>query len=95
MSYAYTRRGYNRNVSSLKILAADRALRADPSQSQPLAGMQGNHDDGWNVIRADCTVSFVGYQEELQPGQGAHAVLTGTDPKQGFLPMSPADRPGL
>jgi len=95
LSYAYTRRGYNRNVSSVKVLGADRALRAslDPAMESTLPGTWGNHDDGWNVVRADCTVDFVGYETELEPGQGAHAMLTGTNAKQGFLPLSPADRP--
>jgi hypothetical protein len=95
LSYAYTRRGYNRNVSSLKILMADRSLRPREVETTDLTpGNLGNHRDGWNVLRADCTVSFVNWDEELLPGQGAHATLSGTESReQGHLPLGAPERP--
>jgi hypothetical protein len=99
LSYAYTRRGYNRNLSSEKTLAADRAMRLTraPKHAKRLgskisAGDEGNHDDGWNVAKADATVQFVPsrYEGTRPPG----ATLRGTGKGEGFLPISDLGDPG-
>lgn len=77
LSYGYTRRGYNRNVSSTKRIFADRAVR-DGVDAGP---MTGNHDDGWNVTQADCTVEFREYSTE-QAKQ-----LTSTEAGGSFLAL--------
>jgi hypothetical protein len=61
VSYGLTRKGYNsRSIRSLKVLAADRAVRDGVSRG----ALAGNHDDGWNVALADGAVSFKKYTKE-------------------------------
>jgi hypothetical protein len=59
-SYGLTRRGYNRNVSSVKRIAADRAVRDGVSTG----ALAGNHDEGWNVVSADCSVDWTVHSAE-------------------------------
>ena len=88
LSYALTRRGLDRNVSSLALLGADRSLRLG---SQPMEGLPrghwGNHRLGWNVIKADATVELV-EAERTVGARSAHDCLTGTAPGEGCLPLS-------
>lgn len=96
LSYAYTRRGYNRNVSSTKILGADRARRTPGTENRTdlSPGDYGNHADGWNVLMADCTVQWAGSDQERIAGQDMYTSLTGTQTKdQGHLPLSDAGSP--
>ncbi|MGE0709824.1 MAG: hypothetical protein AB7N76_24825 [Planctomycetota bacterium] len=79
LSYAMTRRGYNRNVSSSKLLAADRAVR-DGNTTGVLAG---DHDDGWNVVKMDASVEWVGYSAE------AATQLASVEKDGGFLAVRP------
>lgn len=90
LSFAYTRRGYNRNLHSNRILGADRALApADPdAPTRDLAPSDGgNHRDGWQVLRGDCSV-------DLQPAtRAAFEALVGEEKDQGALPLSAANVP--
>lgn len=88
LSFAYTRRGYNRNVSSLKTLGADRGLRVEEdSPEATLPGDRGNHREGWNVLKADCTVELVqGTPEHYED-------LVGLGKTQAALPLSDRARP--
>lgn len=89
LSFAYTRRGYNRNVSSNKTLGADRGMRVedDPGGTVSSPGDYGNHPDGWNVLKADCTVEFVpGSVEGWQQ-------LVGLEQGEAALPLSDQARP--
>jgi prepilin-type N-terminal cleavage/methylation domain-containing protein len=64
LSYGWTRRGMNANVRSTALLGTDRSLRVGESAETGASGGAGpidggNHADGWNVLQADGTVSFV------------------------------------
>lgn len=59
-SYGLTRRGYNRNVRSNARIGADRAIRDGFTKG----ALAGNHDEGWNVLNADCTVNWTPYAED-------------------------------
>ncbi|MBL4849234.1 MAG: DUF1559 domain-containing protein [Planctomycetes bacterium] len=59
-SYGLTRRGHNSNTRSTTVLAADRAVR----DGVTTGALAGNHDAGWNVLKADGTVEFVPYTEQ-------------------------------
>lgn len=75
LSYGWSRRGMNANVRAAVLISADRALK-DPSATNALTG---NHDDGWNVGRADGTVNWV------QP-PADHLTLTDpADTESGYL----------
>ena len=95
LSYAYTRRGYNRNVSSTKSLAADRGMRvseaAGAASLEP--GHVGNHLNGWNVLKADCTIEFIDGASADFGGVPAYDFLVGTGKGEGFLPLSDVARP--
>ena len=97
LSYATTRRGYNRNVSSVKLLAADRAMRDGVARGPK--EVAGNHDDGWNVLQADATVSFVTHGDELaallpaQEGGGGFLAVRDQRDGAGFKPLSPEPPP--
>lgn len=77
LSYATTRRGYNRNVSSVRALAADRAMR--DGQARGRGEVAGNHDEGWNLLQADATVAFVAQTDEQAQ------LLSSTEAGGGFL----------
>jgi hypothetical protein len=84
LSYTYTRRGYNSGVSSTKILAADRATRVKGSETSKWPGDVGNHEGGWNVVKADATVEFCTPAHFDRP---AGQVLRGTGEDGAALPM--------
>jgi len=95
LSFAFTRRAYNRNVSSTELIGADRGMRVedDPSGTLTEPGHYGNHRDGWNVLSADATVEFVDVGTDF----GAvtpYDFMSGTAKGQGFLPLSDRARPG-
>ncbi|MBL4845901.1 MAG: prepilin-type N-terminal cleavage/methylation domain-containing protein [Planctomycetes bacterium] len=94
-SFAYTRRGYNRNVSSVKIIGADRGMRIedDPgggTVAEP--GHYGNHKDGWNLLHADCTVEFIDSGSDFG-GILPYDFMSGVGKGQGFLPLSDQAEP--
>ncbi|MBL4845898.1 MAG: DUF1559 domain-containing protein [Planctomycetes bacterium] len=96
LSYALTRRGYDRNVASTKLLGADRGMRVedDPAVTSSQPGHYGNHKDGWNVLKADCTVEFVRPDFDFGDGRSAYDHLSGDDDRTlGFLPLSEVARP--
>lgn len=92
LSFAYTRRGYNRNVSSTKMLGADRGMRVedDPGGTVSSPGDYGNHRDGWNLLKADCTVEFVSAGSDIKDNNSANVYefMVGQGKGQGFLPLS-------
>ncbi len=63
LSYAWTRRPMNSNSRSTLLIGADRSMRGDATQgsvdesTSPI--VIGNHQDGWNVMKADATVELV------------------------------------
>ncbi len=65
VSYGWTRKAMNSNIRSTAILGADRSVRTadDPTDAGGTGpanpGLFGNHQDGWNVLKADGTVEFV------------------------------------
>lgn len=59
LSYGWTRRGFNNNLSSNTPMAADRSVRRDPDAAYLEPGENGNHTDGVNVVYADCATRFV------------------------------------
>ncbi len=60
LSYAWTRRPMNSNSRSTMLIGADRSIRGDATASDGLGGIEnGNHQDGWNIMRADATVELV------------------------------------
>jgi prepilin-type N-terminal cleavage/methylation domain-containing protein len=76
VSYGWTRKAMNSNIRSTAILGADRSVRTadDPTDagggsSAAGPGEYGNHQDGWNVLKADGTVEFVTTGFDLD-GQG-------------------------
>ncbi|MBL4849695.1 MAG: DUF1559 domain-containing protein [Planctomycetes bacterium] len=92
LSYGLTRRGYNRNVSSTKMISADRAVRDGTSKG----ALAGNHDEGWNVVQADCTVEWSKHDSEsakrlisTERGGGFLALKDQTDASK-FKPLSKA-----
>lgn len=96
LSFAYTRRGYNRNVSSTKVLGADRGMRIlDDGAGGGTAGGNGhfgNHKDGWNLLQADCTVAFRDSGADFG-GTKPYDYMSGTGPGMGFLPLSDQAEP--
>ena len=104
ISYGYTIRGYNRNLSSTKLLGADRGVRVDDDTGGGTGGVQagdyGNHTDGWNVSKADASVEFIpsGYDfgdTSLPAGSGPGAFLRGTNRGQGYLALSDVADPNV
>jgi type II secretory pathway pseudopilin PulG len=84
LSYGWTRKGMNTNVRSTALLMADRAARdqASMNPNAPMTLMLGNHDDGWNVLKADCTVEWMSTSQQPFPG----GFLTATSsPQDGYL----------
>jgi hypothetical protein len=88
LSYGTTRKGLNSNTRSTTLLGADRALRDGTDVGNPL---EGNHDGGWNVLQADCTVWWASRHASPPPG----VWLTRTDPpsdpavQAGYLAIKP------
>jgi hypothetical protein len=90
LSYAYTRKGFNVGLTSIQILAGDRAVRDGATRGTPL---QGNHRDGWNLLFADVSVRWYPVDATPPPGEWLHQV----DPAQvrdpgarpGYLPVKP------
>lgn len=98
LSFSYTRRGYNRNLSSTKMLGADRGMRVDDDPqgtgvSAP--GDFGNHRDGWNLLKADCTVEFISAGSDMKDAGSANVYefMVGQGKGQGFLPLSSTAQP--
>lgn len=71
LSYGWTRKPMNNNVSSVAVLLADRAVNAKGAETTPLAG---NHSDGWNVVHADGSAQFLRTDAEPFPGGFLSAV---------------------
>lgn len=65
LSYGWTRKGMNTLVRSSALLAADRAIREGGTTS-----LAGNHEDGWNVLKADATVAWVPVVGGVTPDPG-------------------------
>ncbi|MGE0712288.1 MAG: prepilin-type N-terminal cleavage/methylation domain-containing protein [Planctomycetota bacterium] len=93
LSYGYTRRGYNRNASSLELLGADRGVRIVKDGEDPGAvgaGDYGNHPEGWNVSHVDASVEFIpcdyDFGDPQTPSPGSF--LRGTGKGQGSLAIS-------
>jgi len=101
ISFAYTRRGYNRNIASTRVLGADRGVRigasGDTTASDP--GDFGNHKDGYNILKADCTVEFADSGSDFG-SDGTNVLLAedfllGVTSGQGCLPISNVAKPSL
>ena len=64
LSYCWTRKAMNSNVRSTAILGSDRSLRDQGADDAALGSGDaieiGNHQDGWNVLRVDGTVEYIG-----------------------------------
>jgi hypothetical protein len=74
LSFGWTRRGMNMNIRATALLGADRSRM--------------NHGDGWNVLQADATVTWVG-----DPAAQATMIATTTEPTSGFLGIQGPDDP--
>jgi prepilin-type N-terminal cleavage/methylation domain-containing protein len=61
VSYGWTVKGMNTNVRSTALLGADRARRLDEESVDTITadGTLGNHQEGWNVLKADATVEYM------------------------------------
>jgi hypothetical protein len=94
LSYAYTRRGYNRNVSSIKILGADRGARGPQGEAPRAPGDVGNHPNGWNVLKADATIEFIDVGSLFVGSIPSYEWLSGQGKGMGFLPLSEVARGG-
>lgn len=97
LSFAYTRRGYNRNVSSTKMLGADRGMRIDDDPQGTGVGSPGdygNHRDGWNLLKADCTVEFQSSGSDVKgESTNIYTYMSGQGKGEGFLPLSTVATP--
>jgi prepilin-type N-terminal cleavage/methylation domain-containing protein len=91
LSYGWTRKGLNRNTRSTTYLGADRGVKIESelvgAATATAPGLQGNHDDGWNVLFADASVQWYGIntnagQNNLMPADILAATGTNAD---GFL----------
>lgn len=90
LSYGLTRKAYNSNLRSTAALVADRAVR----DGQSVDALAGNHDQGWNVLKADLAVEFVAYSADkakllvsTEPGGGLLAIKDQSD-ASGFKPLN-------
>ncbi|MEZ6186702.1 MAG: hypothetical protein R3F62_17035 [Planctomycetota bacterium] len=63
MSYGWTRRPLNTNARGAVKLGADRAL----ASTSPTVWEPGNHADGWNVARVDCSTGYLGAEDPSAP----------------------------
>ena len=72
-------------------LGADRAARGPGGQALP--GDVGNSPDGWNVLKADCSVDFVSPEIDFGDGKAAFDHMVGTNKGEGALPLSAVGRP--
>ena len=69
LSFGWTRRGLTSSARSTTILSADRAAvdtQEAPDGSSTTGEMQGNHE-GWNVLYADATATFLDPGDEPVP----------------------------
>ncbi|MGE0712816.1 MAG: hypothetical protein AB7N76_34325 [Planctomycetota bacterium] len=97
LSYGLTRRGLDRNVASKVALAADRGVRVleTPTPGTP-PGHVGNHLEGWNVVHADATVSFVGAEHDFGDGAASPGFhLRGAADGEDALALSAAADPAV
>lgn len=76
ISYGWTRKLMNTSVLSTAPLGADRSRRVPGSLGvgRP-PGKVGNHTDGWNLLKADSTIEFVGLTHDPD-GKGPQDTLT-------------------
>ena len=88
LSYALTRKAYNRSVVSTRLLGADRAARGLEVAGEILPGDVGNYSDGWNVLKADSTVEFVSPDSNFGDGKPAFDHMVGITKGEGYLPLS-------
>jgi hypothetical protein len=89
LSYGWSRKGMNMNVRSATLVGADRAVR-EPNTDDSEEVLVGNHGEGWNVLRADCTVEYLTLENDPYPG----AYLAKTDGNtDGFLSIKDQDDP--
>lgn len=65
LSYGYTRRSLTSNAPGDALLAADKAV---VPRLGGVPGRLGNHTEGWNVLRADGAVEWLGVEREPFPG---------------------------
>ena len=96
LSFSYTRRGYNRNINSTKMLGADRGMRIEDDPGGGTVnnpGDYGNHRDGWNLLRADCTVDFIDNGSDIGGAVTPYEFMSGAGKGQGFLPLSTVAEP--
>lgn len=89
LSYCWTRRAMNSNVRSTALLGADRSRKGQVEDDGTGGGDQiegGNHEDGWNVLRADATVELrtVGW-EPPKESDSVDAYLGDTGKGGGYL----------
>ena len=93
LSYGWTRRTMNSNVRSTAIFGADRSLRDDAGSTETAASNaidNGNHQDGWNILRADATVEFISTGWEPPVEDDAEAWLASASKGGGFLTVKGA-----
>jgi hypothetical protein len=88
LSYGTTRKPMNSNARSTALLGADRALRDGTDVGNPL---EGNHPDGWNVLRADCTTTWVSTYGSPTPSMDLTRTTPSSDPtvQTGYLAIKP------
>jgi hypothetical protein len=90
LSYGTTRRGMNANVRSTAMLAADRAIRDGTDVGNPL---EGNHEDGWNLLKVDATVEWISTQFSPAPGtwltETDRSALSDPNAAPGYLDIKP------
>jgi prepilin-type N-terminal cleavage/methylation domain-containing protein len=91
LSFGWTMKGMNSNTRSTSLLGADRSRKLDEDagfdgSAVGTPGDQGNHTDGWNVLKADATVEW--YSPNMNPdgtNVTANAFLQGSGKGQGYL----------
>jgi hypothetical protein len=86
LSYGWTRRSLPAS-SQLELLAADRGVAV----VKPDEVKDGNHTDGWNTLRADGRVEWLGVDED--PFPGAYLPATEGGLLDGYLSVIPQPDP--
>jgi prepilin-type N-terminal cleavage/methylation domain-containing protein len=90
LSYGWTRRSMNQNVRSTALLGADRAVRVEEGDGATGGdpGEAGNHELGWNVLKADSTVENISTGLTVD-GANAFVWLVSTAKGGGYLSINP------
>jgi len=83
LSFGWTRKYMNTNQRSTALLGADKAIRVEQTTGGTVtatAGEIGNHTEGWNIMQADATTSWMNNSQD-----GASKIFSVANPTDGFL----------